>query len=508
MYQYAQDPYELALKCCSSLVECTDKSSLTHILLEVLEVFCKENNNEVRDETVTFAFNIFSQYPRSTFSLAVSAYRMKDTSKKFIGKIMMIAKHPWLNQAALVAMELNLCNEIVLEDILIPLFLENKMSTYMEYMDHCNKTNQYAMINYLDSLMDNDYEFERELNKYNIKNVEMKNLKTLKTHIFKMRDRYGFKESDTPIATHYHYTKFLKFIMHEYYDNESFTKEIFEDKIKEIADKNDDVKNLVVEQSCERGYITDGKKWKEHYKLSIDISRYDVQTNITHEKTMNLTDYFYEMPTTTITIYVDNEEQYREMVEKLSTQLIAGFDCEQQVNNDLSIIQIAVEKDIFIIDAIKLQKSLSKENWMELSNKFFNNSKILKLGCGIFNDINTIEKFLPIKVDKKASFIDLSVFGKRLFIIPSFKYPFHPEDQQEINLGLSAMTKLCFNKNLNKSLAISNWTVRPLRNEQITYAALDAYIALDIFHTLNGILKQLNLTYKDVIKCNQTPSKK
>lgn len=495
-----EEPFELALKFCSNLVECTDKNSLTHNLLEML---LKITDKEVRIETVTFAFNIFSQFPRPTFILAVKAYRMLQCSKNmFIDKIKMIARDPWINQAAVVAMELKLCNEFDLEDILIPLFLENKMSTYMEYMGMLNRINLLAMMKYLDSLMDSNYEYERfegELKKYNIKNVEMKNLKTLKTHIFKMRDRFSLKESDTPHATRYHYIKFLKFVMYEYYDNENFSKEIYEDKIKEIADKNEELQALVVEHSCERGYIADGRKWKEHYKLSIDISRYDALTNLTHEKTLDMSDYFYEMSKASTITFVDDEKSYREMLEKLAIYEFAGLDCEQQVNNDLSTIQIAVKDEVFIIDAMKLQKSLSKEAWLELATKFLNNAKILKLGCGIFHDITTIERFLPIKVGK-ASFIDLSVFGKNLFAIPRFKYPFHPDEHPGSNLGLSALTKLCFNKNLNKALAISNWAVRPLRSEQLTYAALDAHVALDIFHTVNNILKQLNLSYKNVIK--------
>lgn len=500
-----EDPFTLTLKYCSNLVECTDKNSLTHILLESL---CDEKEKEVRDETVTFAFNIFSQFPRSTFALSVKAYRMTNCCKeKFIDKIKTIAKDPWINQAAMVAMELNLCNEMALEDILIPLFLENKMSTYMEYMDRSSKMTQRSMIMYLDSLMENNYEFERELNKYNIKNVAMKNLKTLKTQIFKMRDRYGLEEKDAPQATRYHYIKFLKFIMYEYYDNENFTKEIYEDKIKEIADKSEDLQVFLVEHSCERGYIVDGRKWKEHYQLSIDISRY-AQTDWSFEKTMNLSDDFYKMSLDSGITFVNDEKSYRNMLEKLAAQEIAGIDCEQQVTNDLSIIQIAVKEETFIIDAMNLKSSLSKDSWIELSNKFFSNHKILKLGCGVFHDVDTIEKFLPIKIDKKASFIDLGVFAKTLFIIPRFRYPYHPEDLQDKCIGLSAITKLCFNKNLDKSLAISNWTVRPLRDEQLRYAALDAYVALDIFHTISDILEQLNLTYKDVLKRQVVKSSK
>lgn len=426
---------------------------------------------------------------------------MRESKHLFVDKVKKIAKHPWVNQASLVAIELDICDEFLIEDMLVPLFLEDKNTTYLEYMDKA-KTLQLLMIKYLDSLMESKNEFENEQLKYNIKRGGIKNLKNIKAHIFKMCKRYGFDQDEvSPIATAYHCGKHLRYIMHEYYENEQLTKDIYEDKIKEIADKNKDLQIMLIELTCERGYVGDGVKWNEHYKLSYDLSKYGHKTVMEFETKADFySDNFYALPSSVTIIYVDNEELYQQMLQVLKNHDIAGIDCEQQTNNLLSTIQIAVKDCVFVIDTVTLDDWLPKELWIELCKNFFNNSKIVKLGIGIFHDVDTISNGLSIKIFKNSGYVDLNTLLKKCSRkVSDFKLPFQEEKLYEKNkndIGLSAMTKLCLGKGLNKSYAISNWSIRPLRAQQINYAAIDAYCAIAIFDVINDLLMKQNLNYK------------
>ena len=46
--------------------------------------------------------------------------------------------------------------------------------------------------------------------------------------------------------------------------------------------------------------------------------------------------------------------------------------------------------------------------------------------------------------------------------------------------GLKKLTKCCFGLPLDKKERLSNWNNRPLRSEQLRYAALDAFVLIQI----------------------------
>lgn len=55
-----------------------------------------------------------------------------------------------------------------------------------------------------------------------------------------------------------------------------------------------------------------------------------------------------------------------------------------------------------------------------------------------------------------------------------------PTEQKGPPGGLAALCQLCFGKRLDKDQQLSNWRRRPLRENQLIYAALDAYCLVGI----------------------------
>lgn len=60
------------------------------------------------------------------------------------------------------------------------------------------------------------------------------------------------------------------------------------------------------------------------------------------------------------------------------------------------------------------------------------------------------------------------------------------DEKLESGSALSNLVQLCFAKPLDKSNQFSNWNNRPLREEQIVYAALDAYCLIEIYDTIRA----------------------
>lgn len=63
--------------------------------------------------------------------------------------------------------------------------------------------------------------------------------------------------------------------------------------------------------------------------------------------------------------------------------------------------------------------------------------------------------------------------------------------------GLSELVRLCFGKALNKSERMSNWDKRPLRDVQLKYAALDAFVLIKIFDFIKQRCCDLSLDFSN-----------
>lgn len=61
--------------------------------------------------------------------------------------------------------------------------------------------------------------------------------------------------------------------------------------------------------------------------------------------------------------------------------------------------------------------------------------------------------------------------------------------------GLSKLVQMCFGKPLDKRECISNWQNKPLRPEQLRYAALDSFVLIKIHDLFTAKFKELNIDF-------------
>ena len=66
-------------------------------------------------------------------------------------------------------------------------------------------------------------------------------------------------------------------------------------------------------------------------------------------------------------------------------------------------------------------------------------------------------------------------------------------------MTLSHLANLCLGRKIDKSNQLSNWLNRPLRHEQIQYAALDAHCLIEIFDIIRNECTRCGLNYKDFL---------
>jgi len=167
-------------------------------------------------------------------------------------------------------------------------------------------------------------------------------------------------------------------------------------------------------------------------------------------------------------LVIDNNSLLKECVADLMREKYIGLDTETKPSfkkgetHPLALIQLASEDRAYIVKAQKISE-------LHLLAPIFESDKIVKIGLALRDDIKSIQKLFPFDPQQ---FIELQSLAK---------------EKNLKNFGLKGMTEEILHQHLSKKAKLTNWEKDPLSIEQLTYAALDAWICLKLFQKLKEL---------------------
>lgn len=153
-------------------------------------------------------------------------------------------------------------------------------------------------------------------------------------------------------------------------------------------------------------------------------------------------------------------------MEFLKNERIIGFDTETKPAfkkgeyYNVSLLQLATD-DHAILFRLHFLKDFS------LLKILFEDKTIVKTGVAIRDDIKALQKLFPFS---PHGFVELSDIAK---------------ERNMKNFGLKGMTEEILNLTLSKKAKLSNWESHDLKNDQLQYAATDAWIGRKLYQALN-----------------------
>lgn len=200
-------------------------------------------------------------------------------------------------------------------------------------------------------------------------------------------------------------------------------------------------------------------------------------------------------------LYVDNNSTALEMVREFNDGDIVAFHSKWKPSPlkryELAMLQLAVNDKVFLVDC--LTENIDLDTWRLIGNKVFNNKKILKIGFDTTDDIKRFARQLFIGADNKevtSLFLDLNKMWRLLkCLTTNLVFPY---DIKKSGDGLDVLAANCLGKPVDKTEQFCNWAQRPLRHEQIIYAAINVYCLLGIFPVLNRMAKNLGANLDDI----------
>ena len=170
-----------------------------------------------------------------------------------------------------------------------------------------------------------------------------------------------------------------------------------------------------------------------------------------------------------IEVVEDTGALFDEAMEYLSKQKILGFDTETKPcfvakvpRNKMAILQLSGEDRAYIF---RLQQIGVPQKLAEL----LADGNILKVGAAVHDDIKGLRNYNNFEPDV---FIDLQKLAGEYGI----------EEK-----SVRKMAAIILGKRVSKSQQLSNWESAQLSEAQLRYAAIDAWVCLQMYRQLKGI---------------------
>lgn len=165
-------------------------------------------------------------------------------------------------------------------------------------------------------------------------------------------------------------------------------------------------------------------------------------------------------------IVIDTERDAEKAVQYLLHFDCVGFDTETRPSfrkgkrYKVSLMQISTDEACFLFRLNRIGVPQPLEDFLE-------NEQVLKIGLSLRDDFGAMRKRTDIQ---PAHFLDLQDYVKQFGI----------EDA-----SLQKIYAILFNKKISKGQRLTNWEAEVLTEQQMRYAALDAWACLRIYNLLN-----------------------
>ncbi|XP_061913437.1 exonuclease mut-7 homolog isoform X1 [Entelurus aequoreus] len=418
-------------------------------------------------------------------------------------------------EAALLGAKLNLREQLNMEEICVPLIVQDKLSLAENYvLGHPSLQRELVLL--LDSWCHPCFSVEDLIKKrFPQLSVSRRCLtqlqsKHLKKHVFRLAEKFHIHQGLCPNALHKSRQDTLRFLMYKRFVEKSMNDLVWADHVETVVADDPELHIQLVEMLVKYTLVKSAQ-WSRRYNIPkhrLPFGVWDAQEGLAAEllpsthsaQTEEWTpseehrQNFYQLPLSRDKVHhVDTLEALAACRKTLLQKgAVVGVDMEWQPTfgcsrQHVALIQLATWDTVFLLDMCA-EGFWDHSETVGFIRSFFSAQNVLKLSYDIAGDLkylrSTCPQFQedPLKIE---AMLDLLHVQKMIKRNNKVNVTHSPSDKSEHKKGLSLLVQQVLGKHLDKSEQMSNWEKRPLRVSQIRYAVADAYSLLEVYSVLS-----------------------
>ncbi|XP_056393709.1 exonuclease mut-7 homolog [Hyla sarda] len=469
------------------------------------------------------AFSLVSE--GNLMDILVSIYKLEDADRSFqLGHVTHLHQMGKYKEATILSIKLNLQSDLDLEQMCTPLLLLDRFNLVESYVSGCPDL-QSQLLQMLDRWSDSSFNPRKISKEYRglppIKPDKL-NLKTLSKLAFRLLETYNLDPALCSNMINQRHLGTLKYLMYKRFVEKTMTHENWADHVQNTVEQNRWLQEQCIALLCRYSDLQTAGYWALKFEMpketlprnvadilqDLSIQERLLESDNNTEDSQARRNHFYQLPIPRSKVhFLQNRTELsgcRDTV--LKDGQIVGVDMEWRPSfgglgkPNVSLIQLALKDEVFLLDVLHsslLQDGDSEGNSELVSfiKDLFSSNKVKKLGYGMVGDFQSLEateaRFRGLELHNTVDLCEVHKQIQRNHSRP--RASGGPVDVLEDaagdsvrqpEKGLSLLVKDVLGKPLDKKEQLSNWDKRPLRENQIIYAAADAYCLLDVFETL------------------------
>ncbi|KGL81519.1 putative exonuclease mut-7, partial [Tinamus guttatus] len=461
-------------------------------------------------------FNILAQCPTNLLDPLISIYQLHTTDRNYLlGHVSHLYHKGDYKEAAILSIKLKLQPDQDVEKMCTPLLLQDKTNLVEAYVgDHPEL--QCKLVQILDTWCApgfNIKDISRQYQGLSKCKPDKFNHKMLSKLVFRLLEQFNLDPALCPNVINQRHLRTLNYLFYKRFVEKSMTQENWTDHVQNTVGENQWLQGHLIQLLINYSDKSTAARWAQRcnmpkeilpYGVADELQKLEIQERVEEtEKAQNYEEVkkkkdYYQLPIPRANIhFLQTLEEMLPCWEKvLKPGQVVGIDMEWRPSFGVigkprvSLLQIAVDEEVFLLDLPQLLEKAEREDEKEKLSQFIQrlylDPGITKLGYGMSGDLKSLAATCSAlkDVDKQAQgVVDLLTVDKQVDVLapePSC------EDRafRQPERGLSLLVQHVLGKPLDKTEQLSNWEKRPLREEQILYAASDAYCLLEVYGKL------------------------
>ncbi|XP_064583669.1 exonuclease mut-7 homolog isoform X1 [Zonotrichia leucophrys gambelii] len=467
---------------------------------------------------------MLSQCPANLLDPLISIYQLHTADRNYL---LEHVSHLYLQgnykEAAMLSIKLKLQPYQDVEKMCTPLLLQDKANLVEEYVAEYPEV-QRKLLQTLDTWCEPSFNIRDIIRPYQGLSKckpEKLNRRVLSKLIFRLLERFNVDSALCPNVINQRHLRTLNYLFYKRFVEKTMTEENWADHIQSTVGENRWLQAHLVQSLLRHCNARGAARWARHCRVppemlpqavAEELQKLHIQDRV--EEVTKADNYeaskkkdYYQLPIPRENIHFLQtwEETLRCWEKVLQAGQVVGVDMEWKPSFGMvgkprvALLQLALKDEVFLLDLPRLLEQAEAEGEKEKLPHFiqmlYSDAAIIKLGYGMSGDLSSLAATCSALKDTEKQMqgvVDLLAVDKQLQWGKdgrkvdglSLEHSHEERGVRQPERGLSLLVQHVLGKPLDKTEQLSNWEKRPLREEQILYAASDAYCLLEIYERL------------------------